>query len=257
MAKQKKILGYINLQLQAGKANPAPPVGPALGQHGLNIAGFCKEFNDRTVDRKGEVVPVVINVYEDRTYDFIMKVAPASELIKQALKIKSGAHNPLKEKVGTLTKAQLRDIYQGKITSWSQVGGANLPIKVINRALTSGTREAFQDMVLLGQSFAPDGANFITWERDETTAILRELRDNAISYATISQVEKQEVVRIIAIDGINPTDVAAVKDGKYPISRSLFLAVKKTTSPITKQFIDFALSPEGQKIVQRLGFIPI
>lgn len=106
----KKLITQVKLQIQGGAANPAPPVGPALGQHGLNIAGFCKEFNDRTTDRKGEVVPVIINVYEDRTYDFIMKVAPASELIKQALKIKSGAHNPLKEKVGTLTKAQLRDI---------------------------------------------------------------------------------------------------------------------------------------------------
>lgn len=106
----KKLITQVKLQIQGGAANPAPPVGPALGQHGLNIAGFCKEFNDRTADRKGEVVPVVINVYEDRTYDFIMKVAPSSELIKQALKIKSGAANPLKDKVGTLTKAQLREI---------------------------------------------------------------------------------------------------------------------------------------------------
>jgi large subunit ribosomal protein L11 len=111
----KKILAQIKLQIPGGAANPAPPVGPALGQHGVNIQGFCKEFNDRTQDKKGEVVPVVINVYEDRSFDFIMKVAPASELIKKALGIKSGAHNALKEKVGKLTKKQLREIAEKKM----------------------------------------------------------------------------------------------------------------------------------------------
>ncbi|MEK7084022.1 MAG: 50S ribosomal protein L11, partial [Patescibacteria group bacterium] len=76
----KKLITQVKLQIQAGAANPAPPVGPALGQHGLNIQAFCKEFNDKTADRKGEVVPVVINIYEDRSFDFIMKVAPASDL---------------------------------------------------------------------------------------------------------------------------------------------------------------------------------
>jgi phosphate transport system substrate-binding protein len=137
------------------------------------------------------------------------------------------------------------------------VGGSNLPIKVINRAITSGTRGAFQDIVLLGQDFAPDGANFITWKQDETTAILRDLGDNGIGYATVTQLEKQEIVRIIAIDGVSPTDVAAVKANKYPISRSLFLGVKKVNSPVTKQFIEFALSPQGQQIVQKLGFVPV
>ena len=86
---------------------------------------------------------------------------------------------------------------------------------------------------------------------------MRDLGNNSISYATVSQLEKQEIVRIISIDGINPTDVAAVKAGNYPISRSLFLAVKKTTSPAAKQFIEFALSPQGQQIVQKLGFISV
>ncbi|WP_055076089.1 phosphate ABC transporter substrate-binding protein [Pseudanabaena sp. 'Roaring Creek'] len=175
-------------------------------------------------------------------------------IAKDAIAIVVGINNPFK---GNLTKEQLRDIYQGKISNWSQVGGSNQPIKVINRALSSGTRGAFQDIVLLGQDFAPDSPNFITWKQDETTAILRELGDNGISYATVSQVEKQEIVRIMAIDGVNPTDIVAVKEGKYPLSRSLFLAIKKKTSPIAKQFIEFALSPQGQQIVQRLGFIPI
>jgi len=175
-------------------------------------------------------------------------------IAKDAIGLVVGINNPFK---GNLTKDQVRDIYQGKITNWSQVGGTNLPIKVINRATTSGTREAFQDIVLLGQDFAPDGANFITWKQDETTAILRDLGDNGISYATVSQLEKQEIVRIIAINGVNPTDVASVKADKYPISRSLFLGVKKVTSPAAKQFIEFVLSPQGQQIVQKLGFIPV
>ena len=176
-------------------------------------------------------------------------------IAKDAIGIVIGINNSFK---GNLTKDQVRDIYQGKITNWSQVGSSNSsPIKVINRAVTSGTREAFKDIVLLGQDFAPDSANFITWKQDETTAILRDLGDNGISYATVSQLEKQEMVRIIAIDGVNATDIVAVKAGKYPISRSLFLAVKKSTSPVAKQFIEFALSPQGQQIVQKLGFIPV
>jgi phosphate transport system substrate-binding protein len=175
-------------------------------------------------------------------------------IAKDAIAVVVGINNPFK---GNLTKDQVRDIYQGKITNWSQVGGANQPIRVINRATTSGTREAFQDMVLLGQGFSPDSPNFITWKQDETTAILRDIGDNGISYATVSQVEKQEIVRIIAIDGIMPTDINAVKAGRYPISRSLFLAVKKITSPASKQFIEFALSPQGQQIAQKLGFISV
>jgi len=111
----KKLLTQIKLQIVGGAANPAPPVGPALGQHGVNIQGFCKEFNDKTQDKKGEVVPVVINVYEDRSFSFIMKVAPASALIKKALSLKSGAKNALKEKVGKLTKKQLREIAEKKM----------------------------------------------------------------------------------------------------------------------------------------------
>lgn len=111
----KKLVTQIKLQIPGGGANPAPPVGPALGQHGLNIQDFCSQFNNATADKRGEIVPVVINVYEDRTFDFITKVAPASELIKQAAGIKKGSGNPLKDKVGKISKAQVRQIAEKKM----------------------------------------------------------------------------------------------------------------------------------------------
>ncbi len=111
----KKIKTTIKLQIQAGAANPAPPIGPALGQHGLNIQDFCKKFNDRTQDQRGNVVPVVITVYEDRTFSFIMKTPPAADLIKKAAGIKAGSGKPLTEKVGKITKQQLEEIAQKKM----------------------------------------------------------------------------------------------------------------------------------------------
>ncbi len=111
----KKIKTLIKLQIAGGQANPAPPVGPALGQHGLNIAEFCQKFNEKTKDRMGEVTPVEITVYEDRTYTFITKTPPASELIKKALGIKSGSGESIKKKVGKLTKAQVKDIAEKKM----------------------------------------------------------------------------------------------------------------------------------------------
>ena len=111
----KKVLTQIKLQIQGGAANPAPPVGPALGQHGVNIQGFCKEFNDKTQDRKGEVVPVIITVYADRSFSFIMKIAPMSELIKKEAKIAKGSSKPLQEKVGKLSKAQVKAIAEKKM----------------------------------------------------------------------------------------------------------------------------------------------
>ena len=126
----KEIKTIVKLQCPAGKANPAPPVGPALGQHGVNIQGFCKEFNDKTKDKQGEIVPVIINVYEDRSFSFIMKVAPASELIKKALNIKSGSSNPLKDKVGKLTKAQLKEIAEKKMVDLN-ANDINAAMKII------------------------------------------------------------------------------------------------------------------------------
>ena len=106
----KKILTKIKLQIPAGQANPAPPVGPALGQHGLNIQEFCTKFNDATKDKMGDLIPVEITVFEDRTYNFIAKTPLAAELIKKMAKIKKGSGNPLAEKVGSITKKQLEEI---------------------------------------------------------------------------------------------------------------------------------------------------
>jgi len=111
----KKIKTKIKLQIAGGQANPAPPVGPALGQHGLNIAEFCKQFNDKTKDKMGDVIPVEITVYEDRSYDFILKTPPAAELIKKAAGLKKGSGKPLTEKVGSITDAQLAEIAKIKL----------------------------------------------------------------------------------------------------------------------------------------------
>ncbi|HAV11183.1 MAG TPA: 50S ribosomal protein L11 [Candidatus Moranbacteria bacterium] len=111
----KKIKVVIKLQVIGGKANPAPPVGPALGQHGLNIQEFCTKFNEATRDKMGDVVPVEITVFEDRTFEFIMKTPPAAELIKKAAGVGKGAANPLKDKVGKISKAQVKEIAEKKM----------------------------------------------------------------------------------------------------------------------------------------------
>ena len=111
----KKVSAYIKLQVPAAKANPAPPIGPALGQHGVNIPGFCKEFNERTKNQAGLIIPVVITVYSDRSFTFITKTPPVPVLIKKALGIESASAKPNKDKVGMLTKAQLREIATTKM----------------------------------------------------------------------------------------------------------------------------------------------
>lgn len=111
----KKVTGQIKLQIPAGQANPAPPVGPALGQHGVNIMGFCKEFNARTKDQAGMVIPVVITVYQDKSFTFITKSPPASALLKKAAGIAAGSKTPNKEKVGKVTRKQIMDIVKLKL----------------------------------------------------------------------------------------------------------------------------------------------
>jgi len=111
----KKIKTIIKLQIPAGQANPAPPVGPALGQHGLNIQEFCTKFNEKTRDRMGDITPIEITVYEDRTYTFITKTPPAAELIKKAAKIAKGSGKPLSEKIGSITEEQVREIAKVKM----------------------------------------------------------------------------------------------------------------------------------------------
>lgn len=111
----KKIITIIKLQIPAGQANPAPPVGPALGQHGLNIQDFCTKFNEATKDKNGDIIPVEITVYEDRTFDFKLKTPPAAELLKKAAGIEKGSGVPQKDKVGKVTKKQIREIAEKKM----------------------------------------------------------------------------------------------------------------------------------------------
>ena len=111
----KKEIGFIKLQIPAGKANPAPPVGPALGQHGVNIMEFCKAFNAKTQEQMGKIIPVEITVYADRTFTFITKTPPASSLILEAVGINKGSGEPNREKVGSITSAQVREIAEIKM----------------------------------------------------------------------------------------------------------------------------------------------
>mgnify|MGYP000943870319 FL=1 len=126
----KKVTGYIKLQIEAGKANPAPPVGPALGQHGVNIMDFCKQFNARTQDQQGMIIPVVITVYADRSFTFVLKTPPAAVLLKKAANIKSGSGEPNKTKVATIKRTQAQEI-------------AELKMKDLN----AGSIEAATDMI--------------------------------------------------------------------------------------------------------------
>jgi large subunit ribosomal protein L11 len=112
----KKVKTIVKFQVPAGQANPAPPIGPALGQHGVNIMAFCKEFNERTAGQAGIIIPVEVTVYEDRTFTFVTKTPPAAELIKKALGIEKGSGMPGKQYVGTLSKEKLRQIAQTKMT---------------------------------------------------------------------------------------------------------------------------------------------
>lgn len=115
MAPKKKVIGKIKLQIEAGKANPSPPVGPALGQHGVNIMDFCKQFNAKTESQAGYIIPVVIDVYEDRSFSFITKSPPAAVLIKKAINLPKGSAVPNKDKVGKITQAQLEEIAKTKM----------------------------------------------------------------------------------------------------------------------------------------------
>ncbi|BCM93861.1 50S ribosomal protein L11 [Abditibacteriota bacterium] len=111
----KKVTGFIKLQLPAGAATPAPPVGPALGQHGVNIMQFVKSYNEQTAAQSGQIIPVEITVYQDRSFTFILKTPPAADLLKKAAGIKSGAKNPLKDRAGAITEAKLKELAELKM----------------------------------------------------------------------------------------------------------------------------------------------
>ncbi len=173
---------------------------------------------------------------------------------RDALAVVVGANNPYQ---GGLTMEQLKSIFQGRITNWIQVGGPDRPIRVLNRSPNSGTYSLFQDLTLLGQPFAPDGPNFITFEQDVTTPILRALETDGISYTTVAQADNQLTVRIVPINGTMPTDEAAVRENRYPLSRFVFYAVPNPTSPAVRDFLEFVLSPQGQGVVSRTDFLPL
>ena len=117
----KKIRGYVKLQIPAGKATPAPPIGPALGQHGVAIMNFCKEYNERTASMAGQIIPVVITVYEDRSFTFITKTPPAADLLRKAAGVDKGAGNPKANKVGRVTQDQIREIAELKMKDLNAV----------------------------------------------------------------------------------------------------------------------------------------
>lgn len=133
----KKVTGQIKLQIPAGKANPAPPVGPALGQHGVNIMDFCKQFNAKT-QGSGSIIPVIITVYQDRSFSFITKTPPTSVLIKEALKLKSGSKMPQKDKVATITADQVAAIAETKMPDLNCLSLESAKAQVIGTAKSMG-----------------------------------------------------------------------------------------------------------------------
>ncbi|NJK35283.1 MAG: phosphate ABC transporter substrate-binding protein [Oscillatoriales cyanobacterium SM2_2_1] len=176
----------------------------------------------------------------------------AIPIARDSLAIVVGRQNSF---AGSLTMDQLRGIFTGRITNWKEVGGEDRPIKVWNRANASGTQELFKDVVLEGQNFPPNNANYVTWPQDQTTPILQRLGSDGISYTTVFQAVGQQTVKTVPIDGISPADRQSILDGRYPITRFLFLATPKDTSPNAKAFIEFVLSEEGQQVVEGAGFI--
>jgi large subunit ribosomal protein L11 len=134
----KKVTGQIKLQIPAGKANPAPPVGPALGQHGVNIMEFCKQFNAKTQKSGDTVIPVIITVYQDRSFSFITKTPPVSVLLKKAAKLTSGSKMPQKEKVGNITMAQIKEIAEIKIPDLNCMTVESAMSQIIGTAKSMG-----------------------------------------------------------------------------------------------------------------------
>lgn len=150
----KKVVGKIKLQIQAGKANPSPPVGPALGQHGVNIMDFCKQFNAKTESQAGYVIPVVIDVYEDRSFSFVTKSPPASILIKKALNLSKGSSNTKKDTVGEITRAQLEEIAKIKmddLNATSMEAAVNM-IKGSCRSMGVKVVDQFSDLQMEGRN---------------------------------------------------------------------------------------------------------
>lgn len=178
----------------------------------------------------------------------------AIPIAKDALAVVVGVNNPFQ---GSLTTAQLRGIFEARITNWQEVGGPNLPIRVINRSKDSGTHSLFQSIVLQDRPFPSDRPNYITWPTDQTTPIFQRLGNNGISYTTVSQAIGQNTIRLVPINGISPINVSAIKSGEYLLSRNVFLVTRPQISQAAKDFIELALSPRGQKALEETGFIAL
>lgn len=168
----------------------------------------------------------------------------AVPVTKDAIAIVVGDQNPLGSK--GLTPTQVLGIFQGQITDWSQVGGKPGNIRVINRPASSGTHQAFREKVLGGQNFGTT-PNIITWPKDETTAVLQQLKTDGISYATFAQVANQQTVRIVAIDGLTP------QSANYPYQRELYYVYKQPVTPQVQGFLGYVGSPEGQSAIAATG----
>jgi large subunit ribosomal protein L11 len=134
----KKVKAVVKLQIPAGKANPAPPVGPALGQHGLNIMAFCKEYNARTSNMLGSIIPVEITIYHDQTFTFVTKTPPASDLLRKAAGVEKGSGEPNREKVGTVTRAQIREIAESKMRDLNAIDVEGAMRQIEGRARSMG-----------------------------------------------------------------------------------------------------------------------
>lgn len=134
----KKVKAIIKLQIPAGKANPAPPVGPALGQHGINIMAFCKEYNARTASQVGSIIPVEITVYQDQSFTFVTKTPPTADLLRKAAGIEKGAAEPRREKVGTITRKQLREIAELKMKDLNAIDLAGAERQIEGTARSMG-----------------------------------------------------------------------------------------------------------------------
>jgi len=138
----KRVRAYIKLQIPAGKATPAPPIGPALGQHGVAIMNFCKEYNERTQSQAGQIIPVLITVYEDRSFSFVTKTPPAADLLRRAAGIDKGAGNPKAERVGRVTADQVREIAELKMKDLNAIDVAGAVKQVVGTARSMGIEVA-------------------------------------------------------------------------------------------------------------------
>ena len=212
--------------------------------------GFERQFSGTAISTNGRGTGVGLKLLQEGAIDIAAISRPLTDaekaqglnavpIAKDAIAIVVGVGNPFRR---GLRKNQVVDIFQGKITDWSEIGGASSTIRVINRPTVSGTRQVFQDVVLDGANFGTS-ANFTTLDRDATTPILRALSKDGISYATYAQVANQQTVRTVSVNGLTP------EADNYPYYRVLYYAYQEPVSSEVKAFLGYVLSPQGQKAI--------